>query len=92
MSVLVYDPQVHGQDDVRRNRVREWLEINELDTRVVSVDGCVWVEGSHIRYLGHVLTPEGGIEFSQELGGPILEDLTSDLKVEWVENEEASDG
>lgn len=91
MTVKVYDPEVHGQDDVRRNRVREWLEANGLDTRVVSVDGVVWVEGSHIHYLGHILTPEGAIQYSPGYNGPLLDDLTHPLKVAWTEEDEVSD-
>lgn len=94
MSVVVYDPDLHGGDDVRRNRVREWLESNELNTQHVSVNWPIRVEGSHIHFLGYVLDEKGERRTmcdSKIAGAPVLAGMTGRLKVEWSE-EENSDG
>jgi hypothetical protein len=73
---------------VRRNRLREWLESNGLDTRHVSVNGKVSVEGSHIHFLGYVLDEKGERKVSTDpaiAGSPILAGMTGRLKVEWTE-------
>lgn len=88
MAVVVYDPTMHGDDDVRRNRLREWLESNGLDTRHVSVNGAVRVEGSHIHFLGYVLDEKGERVVSQDpkiAGAPVLAGMTGRLRVEWEE-------
>lgn len=88
MSVVVYDPSVHGEDDVRRNRVREWLESNGLNTQHVSINGAIRVEGSHIHFLGYTLDMAGNRVVSQDpktVGAPILAGMTGRLKIEWME-------
>lgn len=88
MSVVVYDPSVHGEDDVRRNRVREWLESNGLNTQHVSINGMIRVEGSHVHFLGYVLDREGNRKVSTDpaiAGSPLLAGMTGRLKVEWTE-------
>lgn len=83
MAVVVYDPTVHGEDDVRRNRLREWLEYNGLDTRHISVNGMVRVEGSHIHFLGYVLDGEGVRRHDEN--GPMMAGMSARLKLEWTE-------
>lgn len=83
MSVVVYDPSVHGEDDVRRNRLREWLETNGLDTRHVSVNGKISVQGSHIHFLGYYVDDEGKRVHDEK--GPMMAGMTARLEVEWEE-------
>ena len=83
MAVIAYDPTIHGEDDVRRNRLREWLEANGLDTRFISVNGTIRVEGSHIHFLGYVLDKDGVKVHGDK--GPLMAGMSARLKVEWTE-------
>lgn len=92
VTAEIYEPELHGQDDVRRNRVREWLELNGVDTRFVSVDMPVYLMGGRVYYGEFERDTFGRKVFREELQGPIIEEVSADVKVEWTEQEEQDNG
>lgn len=85
MTETIYDPALHGEDDERRNRVREWLESNGIDTRHVSVDWPIEVSDENvIHWLGFV-TDENGVRQYNEETGPIMSEMSKVVTVPWQE-------
>lgn len=89
----VYDPDVHSQDWVRRNRVRQWMEANGVDTRLVSVDCAIYVdpEKGEINYTGFETDEDGRISWSEQFQGPLLDTMTAPVKFGWIEKSEEGD-
>lgn len=84
MAEMIYDPALHGNDDVRRNRVREWLESNGIDTRHVSVNNTVEVDQGVVYWLGYVVDENGVRQYNEETGA-IMEEMSKVVTIPWQE-------